>query len=758
MRVLVFFTARNGLGSNPIGIDRGAGGGLTSPRFDRNGDRVLVVFENWNYRSSATDESRRASDGRRSRFRRARSPRCRCSPRKDGGSLVDATDFVIRDWNDIGGTLAAKQRRHLRGGARSIEHRPRRTRRHFPRTREIDVALTFVDAGTARGRQCRRSCPTAARSRCASTSRSCSCPTTATVRACSIRALDSSASRSRTTRSRFRARSSSAGSRATGSSASNPNDPNSAFRQEPDHLLHRSRHSRAAAHGDDGGRCGSGRRRSTRPDFAADFASRCCRRAPIRWTRATTPCMWVNRNERGWSFGGSHGDPRTGEIIKGVAHMDSHRNRTDYNIYAALVGAAPAAADTAFVLARIRQVTAHEIGHTIGMAHNYIASTYERGSVMDYPAPRVRLERRTARSTSRQPRTQSGPGEYDMLGDSLGVRHLSRRRPSAIRSRRSCAKVCDKGYLFLSDADARPGLRVRPAHESLGRRRDASGVPPSPDGRSPRRDGAVRRGEHSRPASRSRCFRSASRRSTSSIASRSIRLDEGRSAGWSTATRSRAMGSRRRGPIDACPSAAGARRLSSRALSANGARDSRYGPHAARRRGRSRIGAVGRAVRHAHAPGVRRARRGAHAGADDRGRSSAARARGAIGAVCDSRIEVAHAGRDDRFAHVLVDRCARARPRRPMLCRRVSQRAVADRLLLLAADKEAAPDVRAIVELKMDGLRRRARSLAASGSVPERAHWLAIAADFTRWLERRELPTPTPAMRAPPGDPFGMER
>ena len=51
--------------------------------------------------------------------------------------------------------------------------------------------------------------------------------------------------------------------------------------------------------------------------------------------------MWVNRNERGWSFGGSQGDPRTGQILKGVAHMDSHRNRTDYNIYAALVGAAP---------------------------------------------------------------------------------------------------------------------------------------------------------------------------------------------------------------------------------------------------------------------------------------------------------------------------------------------------------------------------------------------------------------------------------
>jgi hypothetical protein len=90
--------------------------------------------------------------------------------------------------------------------------------------------------------------------------------------------------------------------------------------------------------------------------------------------------------------------------------------------------------------------------------------------------------------------------------------------------------------------------------------------------------------------------------------------------------------------------------------------------------------------------------------------------------------------------------------------RRVAQRAVADRLLLLAADKEAAPEARAIVELKMSALRNRARSLATNGSVPERAHWVAIAADFTRWLERQELPSPTPALRAPPGDPFGLER
>jgi hypothetical protein len=87
----------------------------------------------------------------------------------------------------------------------------------------------------------------------------------------------------------------------------------------------------------------------------------------------------------------------------------------------------------------------------------------------------------------------------------------------------------------------------------------------------------------------------------------------------------------------------------------------------------------------------------------------------------------------------------------------VSQRSVVDRLLLLAADKDAAPELRALIELKIGELRNRSRALASVGDEQRRAHWSAIAGDLTRWLDRRELPQPTPALTPPPGDPFGID-
>lgn len=105
--------------------------------------------------------------------------------------------------------------------------------------------------------------------------------------------------------------------------------------------------------------------------------------------------QWVHRSTRGWSYGSSILDPRTGEILKGLVTLGSLRVRQDYLIAEGLL--APYADETVpaemleMSLARIRQLAAHEVGHTIGFEHNFAASTQDRASVMDYPAPLVRI-------------------------------------------------------------------------------------------------------------------------------------------------------------------------------------------------------------------------------------------------------------------------------------------------------------------------------------------------------------------------------
>ena len=106
---------------------------------------------------------------------------------------------------------------------------------------------------------------------------------------------------------------------------------------------------------------------------------------------------WVDRATRGWSYGQPITDPRTGEIIKGMVVLGSERLRQDIEIFKGLVGAAGAGKGgpndpVQAGLARMRQLAAHEVGHALGFAHNFAASSQDRASVMDYPPPRITLK------------------------------------------------------------------------------------------------------------------------------------------------------------------------------------------------------------------------------------------------------------------------------------------------------------------------------------------------------------------------------
>ena len=162
---------------------------------------------------------------------------------------------------------------------------------------------------------------------------------------------------------------------------------------------------------------------------------------------------WVNRATRGWSYGQPLDDPRTGEIIKGAVILGSLRARQDLLIFQALVGAGltgtgdPNDPVTA-MLARIRQLGAHEVGHAIGLQHNMAASTQGRYSVMDYPAPRVILE-------GGVPSLRDAYGTGIGIWDKWVIKWLYGARTDA-EAAPILAEARAQGLRFVADQDSRP--------------------------------------------------------------------------------------------------------------------------------------------------------------------------------------------------------------------------------------------------------------------------------------------------------------
>jgi hypothetical protein len=167
--------------------------------------------------------------------------------------------------------------------------------------------------------------------------------------------------------------------------------------------------------------------------------------------------QWVHRSTRGWSYGASVVDPRTGEIMKGHVSLGSLRVRQDFMIAQGILSPYGKKENHELMeemaLARLRQLSAHEIGHTIGLAHNFAASYNDRASVMDYPHPFIKQKKGKFDFSKAY---DDKIGAWDKRTVLYGYQDFKDDKDEEKELLKIIRENEKKGFLFISDPDARP--------------------------------------------------------------------------------------------------------------------------------------------------------------------------------------------------------------------------------------------------------------------------------------------------------------
>jgi hypothetical protein len=447
-----------GVGSNDIGLDRGQLGQGRIVKFVRSGPRILLLQPNYDYRAvTANPDERRTVE---ESFAQSVLWGFDAAADSNGALLVDATSFFLRDAHDVAGTLKRTNQGAFRLDlSRSALYLPRT--KNFPLNTEVEVTLTFT--GDEPGNYLQQVAPT---------------PQAVTVRQhYSFVRLPDPGYKPRVYDPRSGYGDMSYYDFATPISEPiikriiprhrlQKKDPAATMSEAVKPIVYyvdrgapepiRSALLEGAGWWNQAFEA-AGYKNAFRVELLPEGADP----MDLRYNMI----QWVHRATRGWSYGGSIADPRTGEIIKGHVTLGSLRIRQDFLIAEGLVADYEAgkpidSAMQVMALARIRQLAAHEVGHTLGLMHNYIASTRNRASVMDYPHPLVTIKNDSTLDIANAYAT--GIGAWDKVAIAYGYQDFPAGTDEHAALSNILTDAIHNGISFLTDQDARPQGSAHP--------------------------------------------------------------------------------------------------------------------------------------------------------------------------------------------------------------------------------------------------------------------------------------------------------